>query len=132
MVEIIKFIAVGVVGGILGGMGMGGGTLLIPLLTMFLSVAQKSAQAINLLSFIPMAVVALIMHFKNKLIKKDGVLYVIIPACLFAILGSVLCLFTEGSILKKIFGGFLIALSFVQFFSEAIVKKLSKNKKNME
>lgn len=132
MVNILKFIAVGIVGGILGGMGMGGGTLLIPLLTVFLSVLQKSAQAINLLSFIPMAIVALIMHFKNKLIKKEGVLFVIIPACVSAVAGSMLCLVTKAGILKRIFGGFLIALSFVQFFSETIVKKIEDKRKKSE
>ena len=67
--DYIWFLIAGIVGGILGGMGMGGGTLLIPLLTFFLDVSQKNAQAINLISFIPMAVIALILHAKNKLIN---------------------------------------------------------------
>lgn len=127
MISVLKFIFVGIVGGILGGMGMGGGTILIPLLTVFLEVFQKSAQAINLISFIPMAVIALIMHFKNKLIKKEGLLFIIIPACIFAVVGSVVCIFTEPGVLKRIFGGFLIALSFLQFFSGSILKKLEKD-----
>ena len=55
----------GFLGGVLGGMGMGGGTVLIPLLTVFLNVGQKTAQAINLIAFSPMAAVALFVHFKN-------------------------------------------------------------------
>ena len=59
----------GLVGGLIGGMGMGGGTLLIPLLSIFYSVGQHTAQAVNLVSFIPMAVVTLIIHIKNKLVN---------------------------------------------------------------
>ena len=58
-------IAVSALGGIIGGMGMGGGTLLIPLLTLAAGVEQHLAQAINLMSFVPMSIVALIIHKKN-------------------------------------------------------------------
>ena len=131
MINVLKFVLVGLVGGVLGGMGMGGGTILIPLLTVFLGVFQKSAQAINLISFIPMAVIALIMHLKNKLLKKDGVLFIVIPACIFAVGGSVLCLFINAGVLRRIFGGFLIALSLLQFFLDAVLKKLDAKRKNV-
>ena len=65
----VFYIISGVVGGVIGGMGMGGGTLLVPILTILFSVGQRFAQCINLISFIPMAIVALIIHAKNKLIK---------------------------------------------------------------
>ena len=118
MTDVIKFILIGLSGGILGGMGMGGGTVLIPLFALFTSLSQKTAQAINLISFIPMAGVALYLHFKNGLVKKDNLLFVIIPACVFAIGGSILCIFINAELLRRIFGGFLIALSFLQFFAD--------------
>ena len=117
MLNVVKFALSGVLGGVLGGMGMGGGTVLIPILTMFLNVNQKSAQAINLISFIPMAVIALIMHFKNKLVHLKNILYIIIPACVFAVGGSALLIVTDLEILKRFFGGFLITLSVFQFFA---------------
>lgn len=117
MNNFIKFALSGLAGGVLGGMGMGGGTVLIPILTVFLSVAQKPAQAINLISFIPMAIVALIMHFKNKLVRLKNILYIIIPACVSAVGGGALLLITDSTVLKRIFGGFLIALSVFQFFT---------------
>ena len=64
--EFVWYIIAGLLGGVLGGMGMGGGTLLIPILTIFLAFEQKNAQAINLLAFIPMSIVAIIIHIKNK------------------------------------------------------------------
>ena len=125
MWDFIKFIIIGSSGGLLGGMGMGGGTVLIPLLAIFTKVPQKASQAINLISFIPMAVIALFFHFKNGLLRKKGILLIIIPACVFAVLGSVLLIFVKAEILKRIFGGFLIALSILQFFAD---KMGAKNK----
>ncbi len=105
----------GILGGLLGGMGMGGGTVLIPLLTIFLSVNQHAAQGINLLSFIPMAIVAIIMHLKNGFIKFDGVIYVIIAGVLTAIGGFFVANLISGDALKRLFGGFLFCLSIMQF-----------------
>ena len=82
---LIWLIISGVLGGLLGGMGMGGGTLLIPLLTIFCGLNQHLAQAINLIAFIPMAVVALIIHIKNKLVDFKGVLYIILPGVLASV-----------------------------------------------
>ena len=61
----IFLILAGIVGGVIAGMGMGGGTLLIPILTIFLSVSQHLSQAINLIGFVPMAIIALIIHSKK-------------------------------------------------------------------
>ena len=48
LIGIIGFFA-----GIIGGMGMGGGTILIPALILFASIDPKIAQSTNLLSSIP-------------------------------------------------------------------------------
>lgn len=114
----------GLGGGVLGGMGMGGGTLLIPILTIFLKCSQHLAQAVNLISFIPMAVIALILHFKNKLVEKKGIFFVIIPALLFAVAGSLIASKLDEKLLSKIFGGFLLGLSILQFFSDKITDKI--------
>ena len=52
--------------GIIGGMGMGGGTILIPALILFAHIDPKMAQSVNLLSSIPMTIFALMIHIKNK------------------------------------------------------------------
>ncbi len=121
--KFLLYLLAGFGGGFLGGMGMGGGTVLIPLLTIFLKCSQHVAQAVNLISFIPMAVVALVFHVKNKLIEKKGVLFIIIPATLFAVLGSFISCKIDGKLMSKIFGGFLLCLSVIQFFSDKIEKQ---------
>ena len=123
------FIIFGALGGVLGGMGMGGGTLLIPLLTIFTDIKQKEAQGINLIVFIPMAVVALIIHFKNKLVLVKRSIFLIITGVVFSLLGSFIALKLKSENLKIYFGIFLIVLSVFQFISIFWLDKL-KNKQN--
>ncbi len=118
------YVVAGALAGVLGGMGMGGGTILIPLLTLFNGVSQHTAQAINLVSFIPMAAVALFFHIKNKLVDFKGILYVILPGVAFAAVFSYIAKNTDAVALKKVFGGFLILLSVIQFFADKIAKKV--------
>ena len=121
--EYVWYVITGIISGILGGMGMGGGTTLIPLLTIFGGVSQHSAQAVNLISFIPMAVVALIIHLKNKLIKFDKILYIILPGVITCVVGCFVAKNISGNLLGKFFGGFLIILSIFQFVSIFVKKE---------
>ena len=130
MIKIILLFISGALAGVLGGMGMGGGAILIPMLTIFFGVEQISAQAINLVAFIPMAIVSLIIHLKNKRVKTQGLLWIILPATGCAFAGSLLALAVKGGVLKRVFGGFLVLLSLFQFFSDKILEKFQKNKKN--
>lgn len=127
MIKIILLALSGIAAGILGGMGMGGGTILIPLLTIFFNVGQKEAQAINLVAFIPMAMVSLAIHIKNKRVKKEGLLWIIVPAVLTSVGGGFAAQAVNGEVLKRIFGGFLLLLSVVQFFSEEITEFLARH-----
>ena len=73
--------------GIIGGMGMGGGTLLVPLLS-FMDLEQKTIQAINLISFLPMCCIALGVHAKNKLIKPTEYCGLLCRAIALAVVGA--------------------------------------------
>lgn len=119
------YIIFGIIGGLLGGMGMGGGTLLIPLLTLVLNTPQQSAQLINLLTFIPMSAFALIVHFKNGYVVRKRIFFVILPALVFAVLGGIYATKLPQDLLKKAYGYFLILLGGAYFIS-CIVKKLCK------
>ena len=114
----------GALGGILGGMGMGGGTVLIPLLTVFCGVSQHSAQAVNLISFIPMSVVALIIHFKNKLVNFEHIVLIITSGVVTCILGCYIAKAINGLLLKRFFGGFLFILSIWQIVN--FIKKKAR------
>ena len=126
------FLLCGIAGGILGGMGMGGGTLLIPLLTTVCGVAQSAAQGINLLSFLPMSAVALSVHAKSGFLRKDGLAYLMVPALLFSALSSVLAAYLPDEALKTGFGLFLIILSIFQFVAAFHMKKRLKTGGNVK
>lgn len=119
----------GLISGVFGGMGMGGGTLLIPILTIFLGFAQKNAQAINLLVFVPMSIVSLIIHIKNKLVDFRVGIPVILSGIIFSIGGSIITNLIDNSVMRKIFGGFLLIVGLYQGF-QAIMMFKNKNKKS--
>ena len=119
------YVLSGFLSGIFGGLGMGGGTLLIPILTIFLNFDQKLAQGINLFSFLVMALFSLYIHHKNGYIMTKHIFYIIIPGILFSVLGGFLMSLTSSKILKIIFGAFLILLSITEFIK---VFKKDKNK----
>lgn len=123
---VLILIICGIIGGVLGGMGMGGGTLLIPIMTFFLGIPQQTAQCINLVAFLPMSAVALVMHFKNKLVKFREIWKIIVPALLVAVPASFLALNLRSELLGKIFGGFLIALGVYLFIDSLVAKKVKK------
>ena len=126
LIKILIFILVGTVGGVIGGMGMGGGTLTIPLLTLFTSTNQHLAQAVNLIAFIPLSLTALIVHIKNGLVEKDKILPVAIPAVIASVIASIISKRIRGEILSKLFGWFLIALGVWQLVGAIIAKVKGK------
>ena len=67
MIEIL----IGMISGIVSGTGMGGGTILIFLLTFMMGIEQHVAQATNLIFFIPTSIVAIIINIKNKNINLN-------------------------------------------------------------
>ena len=124
---IFLLILFGVIGGIFGGMGMGGGTVLIPVLTIFLGVSQHVAQATNVIAFLPMAAFALAEHKKKGYLRTDGLWWVIVPALASAVVFSIAAAFLDASLLRRLFGAFLIALAIKGILS--LAEEIKKNKR---
>ncbi len=116
------FIA-GLASGVLSGMGMGGGTILIPILTLFLSMDQHAAQGVNMLAFLPGALLALFIHRRDGRLKAKTALPLLIWGVAGAIGGAFLATCLEAEWLKKAFGVFLIILAFLQFARSGKKKK---------
>ena len=62
--------AAGFGAGILSAWGVGGGTLLLLVMTLILGVPQQQAAAVNLLYFLPTAAMGLLYHRKNGLLDR--------------------------------------------------------------
>lgn len=107
--KIFLYILFGFFAGIVGGMGMGGGTILVPLFS-FLDVPQYLIQTINLFSFLPMCAMALVLHFKNKLVEPKNTLWIIFPAVITSLIGAIFAGKTTNEILSTCFGVFLVVI----------------------
>lgn len=116
------FFIAGLSGGVLAGMGMGGGTLTIPLLVVLLHTAQLDAQFINLLAFLPTGIIALFLHIKNGFVSKRHILPLLIPALFASIVTSFFAVNT-GDLLGKLFGGFLVAVAVFSLTADIVKKR---------
>lgn len=119
MIEIFT----GVISGIVSGLGMGGGTILILFLSLFLDIEQHIAQATNVIFFVPTAITAILVNLKQKNINlKIG-----IPICLWgvigAFIGAIISMQMNMKTLRKFFGGFIILIAIYQTYMYIKSKK---------
>lgn len=110
MIEIFT----GVISGIVSGLGMGGGTILILFLSLFLDIEQHIAQATNVIFFVPTAITAILVNLRQRNINlKIG-----IPICLWgvigAFIGAIISMQMNMKTLRKFFGGFIILIAIYQ------------------
>lgn len=122
---IIGVIAAGIVFGIIGGMGLGGGIVLVPVLTFIFSLSQHSAQGLCLAAFMPASAVALFLHFKNKMIDIKKVLLPAIFGAAAAYFGAKAAILTDGETLRYIFGGVILIIGVYK-----IIKIIKTHKEN--
>lgn len=114
----ILVILIAVASGIISGMGIGGGTILIPALIFIEGLNQHQAQGVNLIYFVPTAVIALITHAKNKNIEKQIVLPIVLTGLLGAAAGALIAVKMDAGLLKKLFGGFLLIMGLTEIFKK--------------
>ncbi|MDR1754608.1 MAG: sulfite exporter TauE/SafE family protein [Eubacterium sp.] len=117
-------IVAGFLTGVAASMGLGGGFILIIWLTSFAGIGQKEAGGINLLFFLPVALLSIIIHTKNNLIE-----WKIIPTCCIAGTfgvgaGFLILKLIDEDPLQKIFAVLLIAVG----LKELLHKKLDISK----
>ena len=87
-------------------------------LTLIEHAEQIKAQGVNLLFFIPCALVALIIHVKNKLIDKELVIRLVLSGFLGVIAGTGLAGLLGDNILKKLFGAILFVIGVKELFAK--------------
>lgn len=96
---------------------MGGGTILILLLSMLLGVDQHVAQATNLVFFIPTAIASTMINLKNKNIKWKQSIPIVIAGAMGASVSASISSKMDVTILKKLFGIFLLIIAFYEIYS---------------
>ena len=109
-------LAVGAVLGFLAGLGIGGGSLLILWLTAVLGVLQPEARSINLLFFIPSALIAVIFRWRQGKLNIPKILPAVICGCVAAALFSWFSAYLPLGVLRKMFGVLLLATGLREIF----------------
>lgn len=107
---------VGTTLGFLTGLGIGGGSLLILWLTMVLDMDPAAARGINLLFFIPSAVIACLFRWKQGKLQWKPVLPAIAAGCAAAAVFTWLSTVLDVELLKKLFGLVLLAAGARELF----------------
>lgn len=119
-------ILIGIISGFVSGMGMGGGTILILCLSMFMGVEQHIAQATNLVFFIPTSIIAIIINIKQKYVDFKVAIPIAISGIIGAVIGAIYSSKTDVRMLKRYFGIFLSLIALWEIYSltkKYIIKK---------
>lgn len=110
-------ILIGAFSGIFSGIGMGGGTILIFLLTTFGKMEQHIAQATNLLYFIPTAISAIIVNYRDKNIDLKLAKEISIFGIIGAVIGAMISVNIDVEKLRKLFGIFLTIIAIHEIYT---------------
>ncbi len=112
----IAALLAGLFSGILGSMGLGGGAVLIIYLALFTETPHFTAQGINLIFFIPIALIAVIIYTLKKQIKWKLIFKVVLWGLLGAVLGLLATQLLGGRLTAKLFGALLCILGAKELF----------------
>jgi uncharacterized membrane protein YfcA len=119
----MAIIIAGILSGLTASMGLGGGFILIIYLTVFAGMGQTQAAGVNLLFFLPVALISVILHLKNNLVDKT-----VLPRfCLFgvigAVLGVVLAVFAPEDLLRNLFACLILLVGIREVFHKSTAKQ---------
>ena len=109
-------ITVGAILGTLAGLGIGGGSLLMLWLTAVTGIEYPQARIVNLLFFLPCALIATLFRWRSGSIKPVTLLPSIVAGCLSAVIGIWISNQIQTELIKKIFGGLLILCGTKELF----------------
>lgn len=110
---------VGVLSGVIASMGLGGGFVLLIWLTLFQNMPQREAQGVNLMFFLPIALISVIMHARAGLIDKKLVWSLIPGGILGVVLGTLGSQAIGNDLLRKLYALFLLAFGLRELFRKS-------------
>ena len=102
--------------GFLAGIGVGGGSLLLLWLTQVVNMPQTQARILNLLFFLPTAIISTLFRAKRKEIPLRIVLPGLFAGCISAALLTIVSDGWNITILKKLLGWRLIVIGLREIF----------------
>lgn len=115
--------------GFLSGIGVGGGSLLILWVTLILGMDHYSARILNLLFFIPSAIIASLFHWKQGRLDIKKVFPAVLAGCAGAALFSFISKQLDIGALKKCFGILLLGTGIRELFYKSNRNQRPRNAK---
>ena len=116
MVNFAASLLVATVMGFLAGMGVGGGSLLLLWLTQVVMLEQTQARIINLLFYLPAAIVASVIRKKQNKVAMKPAVWAIATGCTAALLLTLVSRVIDVTLLKKLLGGLLMLTGIREVF----------------
>ncbi len=105
--------------GFLSGLGVGGGSLLILWLTLVVNMEHSLARSINLLFFIPCAIITSLFRWKQGNLDIIKVIPAIIGGCISAAFFSIISRKIDIEMLRNLFGILLLCTGVRELFYKA-------------
>ena len=102
--------------GTLAGMGLGGGSLLILWLTAGLHMAPETARGMNLLFFLPASLISTLLRIRKGSLPIKKVMPAVWAGILFAAVFSYISGMLDTALLRRLFGGLLLATGLRELF----------------
>ena len=109
------FIVSGLISGLISGLGMGGGVILIAILTYITQYSQQALQTLNLIYYIPTAIFAIIIYFRNKQVDYKVAFKIVLWGVAPAIVTAIVANMIDTNKLRNIFALYLISIGIVIF-----------------
>lgn len=104
--------------GVAASMGVGGGAILLLYLTAFAGMNQLAAQGVNLIFFLPIAVIAVCIHAKSGLINWKSA-FICIGFGLVGVFGGLwLTRLISENLLSKLFAALLLCMGLRELFAK--------------
>jgi uncharacterized membrane protein YfcA len=112
----VAAIAGGLFAGVLSGLvGIGGGQVFVPLLTLGFGTSQIVAQGTSLAAIIPTAIVGGVTHIRQRNVDLDAAVWTGGGGVVGAIAGALIAVHVAGPFLARIFGALLIVSAVLLF-----------------
>ena len=110
-------VLVGFLTGTLAGyVGIGGGTILVPILVLGQNIGQHTAQGISLLMILPVGIVGAVSYSRRGRIATQGLPALLAGGAIGALIGALLANRTQAATLTRLFAVLLLATAAQMIF----------------
>jgi len=120
MVQILLFLLLGLVAGVLSGLvGIGGGTIIIPALVFLFGFTQHKAQGTTLALMVPpIGILAAWTYYKQGFVDLKAAVFIVLGFFLGGLLGARVAVGIPEAVLRKVFGIYLLVVAVQMFFGK--------------